>query len=210
MSNLHPPNIFLNVPNCIGYSRVALLGFSFYSMLYDYKISMALYLLSQFLDVFDGLAARLLNQSTVFGSMLDQVTDRMSSMCLLMTLAHLYPNYFTLFQLITVIDISSHWLHFFSSKLQGKVSHKSSDPTTNVFIRLYYEHKSMLFLVCAMYEIFFCSLVVYYYTTNLYILLLIYICAPVVVLKILINILQFIDASKVIGRLDEENLIHSY
>lgn len=204
------PNIFLNLPNCIGYVRVILLGISCYSILHNYKLAMILYMLSQFLDAFDGLAARLLNQSTLFGSMLDLVTDRVSSLCLLMTLAHLYPSYFSLFQLITVIDIASHWLHFFSSKLQGKTSHKSLDPSTNIFMRLYYEHKAMLFMVCAMYEVFFCSLIVYHYTEHIYSLLIIYICAPVVLFKITINILQLIEASKVIGEVDQASVEHAY
>ena len=34
------------------------------------------YLLSGFLDAFDGLAARKFNQSTMFGAVLDMITDR--------------------------------------------------------------------------------------------------------------------------------------
>lgn len=42
------------------------------------KISVCLYTLSAFGDLFDGMAARALNQISVFGSVLDMVIDRLS------------------------------------------------------------------------------------------------------------------------------------
>lgn len=43
--------------------------------------------------------------------MLDMLTDRCATMCLLVNLALLYPSYAFLFQLSMVLDVSSHWLH---------------------------------------------------------------------------------------------------
>lgn len=43
--------------------------------------------------------------------MLDMLTDRCGTMCLLMTLCHFYPSYLFLFQLSNAIDIACHWLH---------------------------------------------------------------------------------------------------
>ena len=42
-----------------------------------------LFQLSGLLDAVDGHAARLLNQSSKFGAMLDMLTDRCATMCLL-------------------------------------------------------------------------------------------------------------------------------
>uniref|UniRef100_A0A8C2CPK7 CDP-diacylglycerol--inositol 3-phosphatidyltransferase (phosphatidylinositol synthase) n=1 Tax=Cyprinus carpio TaxID=7962 RepID=A0A8C2CPK7_CYPCA len=69
------------------------------------------YLLSALLDAFDGHAARALNQGTKFGAMLDMLTDRCATMCLLVNLALLYPSYTFLFQLSMCLDVASHWLH---------------------------------------------------------------------------------------------------
>lgn len=197
-------SIFFNVPNCIGYLRIILLIISLNYILNDWRTFLALYFLSQFLDAFDGLAARILDQSTYFGSMLDQLTDRVSSMCLLMSLTHFYKDYFVVIQLVVAIDIVSHWLHFFASSLQGKQSHKSSDVSTNVFLRLYYNNKAILFTTCAMYEVFFCNLLLIYHTQDsyLYLKLLAWICLPFVVFKILIHIIQIVQASKIIVQAD--------
>jgi CDP-diacylglycerol--inositol 3-phosphatidyltransferase len=72
------PNVYLFVPNLIGYARVALMFIAFYFMTNPemYQITVACYLLSQLLDAFDGHAARLLGQTSKLGAMLDQLTDR--------------------------------------------------------------------------------------------------------------------------------------
>ena len=49
--------------------------------------------------------------ATKFGAMLDQLTDRAATMCLLVQLANFYPAYMFLFQMSMTIDIVSHWLH---------------------------------------------------------------------------------------------------
>ncbi len=76
------------------------------------------YILSAGLDAFDGHAARALDQSTKFGAMLDQLTDRCATMALLATLCTFYPRWMFLFQLSMVIDISCHWIHLHASLMQ--------------------------------------------------------------------------------------------
>lgn len=215
------PNVFLFVPNLIGYARILLLGCSFYFMLSDYTLAILLYSLSAFLDAFDGLAARLLDQSSVFGSVLDMLTDRVSTMGLLMTLGHLYSEYFFVFQMLLVIDIVSHWIHFFSASLQGKTSHKVSDRQTNPLMRLYYESKLVLTGVCALEQIFYCSLFVYHHhhhqqqqlqevssgsNFSTYLMGLILIGAPATLFKNYINLLQTIGACKSLSGLDFRSL----
>lgn len=48
--------------------------------------------MSALLDAFDGWAARKYNQSSRFGAMLDQLTDRCGTMALCMALCRFYPN----------------------------------------------------------------------------------------------------------------------
>lgn len=43
--------------------------------------------------------------------MLDMLTDRCATMCLLVNLSLLYPSYAFLFQLSMTLDVASHWLH---------------------------------------------------------------------------------------------------
>ena len=200
-------NVFLYVPNIIGYSRLVLLGCSCYYILDSYRLGLLLYIISAGLDAFDGLAARLLNQSSKFGSMLDMITDRISTMCLLMTLARLYGEHFFVLQLLLVIDIVSHWLHFFSATMQGKESHKTSDEQTNTLMRLYYGNRYILTSVCAMEQIFYCLFVIFYFeheSIGDQLLRLILVCFPATVLKNYINILQIRNACSAIARADEQ------
>lgn len=53
----------------------------------------------------------LLPSATKFGAMLDMLTDRCATMCLLVNLSLLYPSYTFLFQLSMSLDVASHWLH---------------------------------------------------------------------------------------------------
>lgn len=55
---------------------------------------------------------------TRFGAMLDMLTDRCSTMCLLVNLALLYPRATLLLQLSMSLDVASHWLHLHRSAIQ--------------------------------------------------------------------------------------------
>jgi CDP-diacylglycerol--inositol 3-phosphatidyltransferase len=176
-------------------------------MLNNYSLAILLYSLSALLDAFDGLAARLFNQSSVFGSILDMLTDRVSTVGILMTLGHLYVDYFFVFQMLLIIDIVSHWVHFFSASLQGKVSHKISDSQTNPLMRLYYENKLVLTSICALEQIFYCSMLVYYHERNngnltTFLMWPIVIGAPAILFKNYINLLQTIGACRSLGAID--------
>lgn len=131
-------NIFLFVPNIIGYVRIILAIISFYFMPTCPKVSIVCYLVSGLLDAFDGHAARYLNQGTKFGAMLDMLTDRCATMCLCVVLAMFYPNWAILFQLSMSLDMASHWLHMHSSMMKGSSSHKTIDLSGNPILRIYY------------------------------------------------------------------------
>lgn len=205
-------NVFLYIPNLVGYARILLLWLSFYYILDNHRLSLLFYSASYTLDAFDGLTARLFNQSSLFGSILDMLTDRVSTMCLLMTLGHLYSSYFFYIQIVLAIDIVSHWLHFFSANIQGKTSHKTFDVETNFLMRLYYENKVVLTTICAMEQILYCSLVVLKHEgpqASPYLTMLITICAPAVFFKNCINLIQIYDACKVMVSIDEAKLYHA-
>ena len=68
--------------------------------------------------IFDSPLFRHFNQSTKFGAMLDMLTDRCATMCLLATLGTFYPNWLFFFQLSMTIDISCHWIYLHTTTLQ--------------------------------------------------------------------------------------------
>ncbi|XP_053326571.1 CDP-diacylglycerol--inositol 3-phosphatidyltransferase [Spea bombifrons] len=199
-------NIFLFVPNLIGYARILFAFIAFYFMPSSPLVAATFYLLSGLLDAFDGHAARLLNQGTKFGAMLDMLTDRCATMCLLVNLSLLYPAHALLFQLSMSLDISSHWLHLHSSTLKGSESHKAIDLSGNPVLRLYYTSRPVLFLMCAGNELFYCMLYLLHFSEGPAVALgplgavgifrlVLWLSFPVSILKSLISLLHLVTAS---------------
>ncbi|XP_069508118.1 CDP-diacylglycerol--inositol 3-phosphatidyltransferase isoform X2 [Ambystoma mexicanum] len=204
-------NIFLFVPNLIGYARILFAFIAFYFMPTCPLTASSFYLLSGLLDAFDGHAARALNQGTKFGAMLDMLTDRCATMCLLVNLSLLYPSCTILFQLSMTIDVASHWLHLHSSTLKGSDSHKTIDLSGNPVLRLYYTSRPVLFAMCAGNELFYCMLYLLHFSegpevglgTLGFFRLLLWVCAPIALLKTLISILHLVTASRNMAALDQ-------
>ena len=101
-------SIYLYVPNLIGYLRIVLVFLGYGLALVDYRITVVSYMLSQLLDAADGYAARVLGQSSTFGAVLDMVTDRASTTCLCVVLAHFYPSWILFLTALVMLDIFSH------------------------------------------------------------------------------------------------------
>ena len=142
-------NAFLFVPNLIGYTRVLLLGLACYFMLSDPLQCCVYYILSAFMDVLDGHAARCWGQCTKFGAVLDMVTDRVATSLLMVGLAVLYPSHAFAFQLLIALDLGSHWMAMTATHATNAGSHKSIDLSKNVFLYYYYTSRPCLFFVCA-------------------------------------------------------------
>lgn len=205
-------NIFLFVPNLIGYARVILLLVSCYFMPFCYIKASLFYGLSSFLDAFDGYFARKLNQSTKFGAILDQITDRCGLIALLSTLITFYPNYSIWLKLSMLLDISSHWIHTWASLMRGKSSHKFIDPSENIILKHYYTSRTILFAFCAANEMFYGGLYILHFTqgpvlslgghTIGLIRLLVYISAPISVVKSIISVIQLLVACANVGIID--------
>uniref|UniRef100_A0A0K8TLC0 CDP-diacylglycerol--inositol 3-phosphatidyltransferase n=1 Tax=Tabanus bromius TaxID=304241 RepID=A0A0K8TLC0_TABBR len=207
MSSKKAENIFLFVPNLIGYGRIVLAVISFWYMPTNYVISGWCYIISVFLDSIDGHAARAFNQSTKFGAMLDQLTDRCGTMGLLVTLSYFYPKYMFLFQLSMCIDVACHWLYMQTSVMVGKTSHKAFDVNENVIMRIYYQ-KNVLTFMCMTNEIFYACLYLLYFTpgprvlgTSLFRVSAIF-CAPFALIKSLISVIHAYVACQDLSAID--------
>ncbi|KAJ3078136.1 hypothetical protein HK102_004712, partial [Quaeritorhiza haematococci] len=191
-------NIFLFIPNLIGYARVILVAIALYLLPSAPYIAMAFYSVSCLLDAVDGHAARYFNQSTKFGAVLDMVTDRSTTTCLLVHLTLLHPSLALLFQFLISLDLSSHYMQMYSSLTMGATSHKDVSKTANPLLRLYYTDRNVLFLVCAGNELFF----ILFYLLNwpdpsgsLHLLtILAVLMFPVCAFKQVVNVIQLISA----------------
>ncbi|KAK9503939.1 hypothetical protein O3M35_010392 [Rhynocoris fuscipes] len=174
----------------------------------NYTIAGICYIISGLLDAFDGHAARHFNQSTKFGAMLDQLTDRCGTMGLCVVLCYFYPKYMFWFQLSMVIDISCHWIFLHSSLLKGKSSHKFHDLNDNQIMAIYYS-KPVLFTFCACNELFYASLYLLHFTEGPILFnmglfkLIAYITAPVSILKTIISLIHGYVASINIAEVDK-------
>ncbi|KAH0541980.1 hypothetical protein FGG08_003612 [Glutinoglossum americanum] len=153
-------NIFLFIPNLIGYSRIILAGASLYYMPLHPRTCSILYSISCLLDALDGLAARHYHQSTRFGAVLDMVTDRCTTACLLVFLSSAWPRWAILFQGLISLDLASHYMHMYATLAMGGTgqSHKKVDESRSWVLNLYYSNNKVLFLFCAFNELFFLAL----------------------------------------------------
>ncbi len=206
--------VFLYVPNIIGYLRFGLYLASFVShSLGNWQLCIGLYAIAFILDEFDGRAARAYNQSSNFGAALDMVADRSATAGLCLILAQLYPNYLLAFIGAIALDISSHYYLIYATAILGEASHKDSVKwSTNGLLKLYYGSKSFMDLLIAGNELFYILLYLNFYLvglnlnlTGLHInlgqLLLIF-CLPIYLLKQATNVLQLQASAQEIAKLD--------
>lgn len=207
-------NVYLFVPNLIGYARVILALVSFYFMPTSPGLAAFLYMLSGLLDAFDGYAARALNQASRFGAVLDMLTDRCATACLLVVLAVFYPKWLLLFQFIIALDITSHWAQMYSSLVKGSSSHKKMDESAHPILKLYYTSRVVLFVMCAGNEMFYAMLYLLHFGTGpilpLFVTsiglwkLLALISFPICATKNLISLVQMLAAFEEINEHERE------
>ncbi|KAL8846582.1 MAG: hypothetical protein Q9221_008348 [Calogaya cf. arnoldii] len=158
-------NIFLFWPNVIGayetacYSRIILAIASLYYMPLHPRTCSCLYSISCLLDALDGLAARHFDQSTRFGAVLDMVTDRCTTSCLLVFLSSAFPRWSIVFQGLISLDFASHYMHMYANLAMGSgQSHKKIDQSRSRLLHLYYNNRTVLFVFCLFNELFFIAL----------------------------------------------------
>ena len=152
-------NIFVFWPNIIGialltfmfvmltfnpgYVRIVLALGSLYYMPLHPRTCTLLYSISCLLDALDGYAARYFEQSTRFGAVLDMVTDRCTTACLLVFLASAFPRWSIVFQGLISLDLASHYMHMYATLVMGGKgeSHKKVDRSRSYILNLYYTNK---------------------------------------------------------------------
>eukprot|EP01084_Bolivina_argentea_P140484 246955_1 len=143
--------VYFYYPNIIGYSRVILLFMAGYYTDSNALLAVVCYSLSMGLDAIDGTVARRFNQCSSFGAQLDMLSDRMTTTCLYVLLARMYPDYWYLSALAIMLDIVSHWMHMMSKTEAGNKSHKTA---RNLFLKYYYQFPYFMLTLCIGQELF--------------------------------------------------------
>ena len=155
-------DVFLFIPNLIGYARVVLTAVCLATALdaSRWQLSMACYFVSFVLDAVDGMAARRFKQSSDFGAVLDMVTDRCSTAALLVVLTKLYPGHWLWFLFLLVLDYSSHWTHMYASASapKGQQHHKKVAEDRNFLLRWFYGVYVFFGFCCVGAELFYVGL----------------------------------------------------
>ncbi|ORZ06910.1 hypothetical protein BCR42DRAFT_336730 [Absidia repens] len=210
-------NVFLYIPNIIGYTRIILAALSLYYMPIHPKACVALYSISCLLDAVDGNAARFFNQCSRFGAVLDMVTDRCTTTCLLCFLSLRNQDWTIVFQFLISLDFASHYMHMYSSMTEGSSSHKKIAEGGSWYLRLYYTNNIILFIMCAGNELFFVllyilSLARYLAKSSIIFFLVLWWIALsttgiICFAKQFINVVQIVNASKVLVAIDKEDRI---
>lgn len=196
-------NVFIRVPILIGYVRIITALLSFYYMPFAPVKACTWYVISSLTDAVDGLSARYLKQESRVGKLFDMLTDRCSTTCLIIVLSQFYPKWAFAFQMFVILDICSHWLFVYDSVLHDRSSHKAVDEETPAVLRLYYSSRPILFLLAGGTELFFILLYGLHFTKGpiLYgtaalpaFTVLLCVCIPIVVIKVVLLIVQMLDA----------------
>eukprot|EP00955_Chlamydomonas_euryale_P057884 356917-Chlamydomonas_euryale.AAC.6 len=149
-------NIFLYVPNLIGYARLAAVIYSFAIAFVDPLRCLAFYFLSFACDELDGRFARMLGQTSTLGAVLDMVTDRLATTGLLLILAAQHSQLVLPAILLIFLDIFSHWFQMYTSMLLGAASHKDTG-SRSWLVSFYYSNRIFMGFCCVCCEVLYLS-----------------------------------------------------
>ena len=86
---------------------------------------------------------RLTRVQTRFGAILDMITDRCTTACLLVFLSSAFPRWSIVFQGLISLDFASHYVHMYATLVMGgaDTSHKNVDKSRSWILNLYYTNR---------------------------------------------------------------------
>lgn len=165
-----------------------------------------IYGISCLLDALDGTMARKYNQVSRLGAVLDMVTDRSTTTCLICYLSVMYPKWCAVFQILVALDISSHYMHMYASLTGGNTSHKQVGRESSRLLHWYYTRRDVLFTICAFNELFYVGLYLYGFERfNRFGFWVIVICLPGYIFKQVSNVIQLNRAALILASLDAKD-----
>jgi CDP-diacylglycerol--inositol 3-phosphatidyltransferase len=195
-------------------------------------VAISLYIASFVGDLFDGMVARKLHQTSSFGGVLDMITDRCSTLGLLYILAEEYrsvdeaspsssnipllPLYRILFLLLILLDMSSHWCQMYASLAcggQGQHHHKSetANASRNFLVRWFYKYYYFFGYLCVGAEFTYICLYAIRHVQaeqqpflSIIVRMGLYGCAPGCMAKQVVNVAQLLSACHTIAAWDAQ------
>lgn len=201
-----PNHVLWYIPNQIGYMRVITMVISLITMSKHPVYTTVIYGISCLLDALDGTMARKYNQVSRLGAVLDMVTDRSTTTCLICYLSVMYPKWCAVFQILVALDISSHYMHMYASLTGGNTSHKQVGRESSRLLHWYYTRRDVLFTICAFNELFYVGLYLYGFERfNLFGFWVIVICLPGYIFKQVSNVIQLNRAALILASLDAKD-----
>mmetsp|Transcript_3455 Transcript_3455/g.12460 ORF Transcript_3455/g.12460 Transcript_3455/m.12460 type:complete len:221 (+) Transcript_3455:69-731(+) len=209
-------SVYLLVPNLIGYARVLLnvAAFTFAASFDNRTVFSSMYFTSFALDCIDGYAARLLKQTSTFGTVLDMVTDRVATVCLLMLLGASHSPYLPVCLALASLDLFSHWFQMYASLVRKKASHKAIGKDESSLLKLYYNNRPFMGTLCLSAELLYLCLYLsldrqysafklrFVSTSVPLVSVLVYATFPGCALKQVINIIQLKSAADALVALE--------
>ncbi|KAI8469031.1 MAG: phosphatidylinositol synthase [Monoraphidium minutum] len=150
-------NVYLYIPNLIGYARIAFTLYSFHVAFTHPVACVATYFFGFVCDELDGRAARAFGQSSTLGALLDMVTDRVSTAGLLAVLTALYPSAALLWLGLLMLDVFSHWFQMYAALAAGAETHKDVR-SRSLLVRTYYANRLFMGFCCVCCEVMYLAI----------------------------------------------------
>jgi CDP-diacylglycerol--inositol 3-phosphatidyltransferase len=198
MSLFKTNNVYLFVPNLIGYSRVVAAVAAYAVALTHPATFLALYTASFVLDAADGMAARALDQCSTFGAILDMITDRAATSGLLVLLSHLMGSEYAFAAAMLIgLDFTSHFVRMYATLSLGGASHKDVGQAKYSFLALYYSNRTFMGALCVGQEFLYLALYARHFWPEVaWVQWAVYALAPLFAGKQLANLQQLLDGMR--------------
>jgi phosphatidylglycerophosphate synthase len=109
---------------CAGYLRMLGVIYAFAAADTSVVKCLMIYFVSFACDALDGKFARMFNQTSRLGAVLDMATDRVATAGLLALLCKFAPRYHLVWITLIMMDVGSHWFQMYVTLASGESTHK--------------------------------------------------------------------------------------
>ncbi len=184
----HSPLFF--IPNILDYIRILLLISVVCVFPTHPWLGIWLYVINSILDMMDGTLARLLNQQSKLGALLDFSIDRASITILLGGCIWAYPQWWSWVVAIMAIDMSSHFALCYASAYSSG-SHLNFISQGSQLLRWFSQKSWVRYLICTSHDVFFAVIVAYFLVPSSYWVMIAIVLTPGMLLKTWIHLEQF-------------------
>jgi CDP-diacylglycerol--inositol 3-phosphatidyltransferase len=192
---MHTKSPVFFIPNILDYVRIILLIAVIFLFATHTYYAIALYALNSILDGLDGTLARLLNQQSKLGALLDFSIDRAAITILLGACIWASPHLFVLFLFVMALDIGSHFAVCYASAYNNG-SHLKFLTKGSPLLCWFSQKSWVRYSICTSHDLFFGLFIINTFIPSSYWIILWIILSPGMLLKTWIHLEQFYLAAK--------------